>query len=195
MRPASNAPPEKIGSDDMERGKDITMKKYTAIIAAWLVILLTLSACGTAPAKNSQSEELSFSITTLTGDTLDESVFTDHKLIMVNYWATWCGPCVGEIPDLVKISKDYENDGFALIGVLTGDKDINGAKKFIADEKVTYPVVLPEAFFADHATGISAIPTTMFFDSEGKQVGDTIIGSKSYEEWTGLIEILMGLVK
>ncbi len=131
---------------------------------------------------------LSFSIDTLTGGTLDPSVFSEHKLVMVNYWATWCGPCVGEIPDLVKISKDYADKGFAIVGVLIGDDDIEGAKKFIADQGMEYPVVLPEAFFGDNATGISAIPTTMFFDSTGKQVGETIVGSMGYDDWASMID-------
>ena len=137
---------------------------------------------------------LSFSIDTLTGGTLDPSVFSEHKLVMVNYWATWCGPCVGEIPDLVKISNDYADKGFAIVGVLTGDDDIEGAKQFIADQGVEYPVVLPEAFFGDNATGISAIPTTMFFDSTGEQVGETIVGAMSYDDWAGLIDLLLGQV-
>lgn len=131
---------------------------------------------------------LSFSIDTLTGGTLDPSVFSEHKLVMVNYWATWCGPCVGEIPDLVKISSEYSDKGFAIVGVLIGDDDIEGAKKFIADQGMEYPVVMPEAFFGDQATGISAIPTTMFFDSTGKQVGDTIVGSMGYDDWVNTID-------
>lgn len=147
-----------------------------------------------ATAASETSDAFSFSIDTLTGGTLDQSVFTDHKLVMVNYWATWCGPCVGEIPDLVKISKDYADKGFAIVGVLTGDDDIEGAKQFIADQGMDYPVVLPEAFFGDNATGISAIPTTMFFDSNGEQVGETIVGAMGYSDWSGLIDLLLGQV-
>ncbi len=189
------------------------MKKTATILLILMAAALTLTACFPVPAAETeaaapevtaapeetaaetQSEGLTFSLTTLTGDTLDESVFSENKLIMVNYWATWCGPCVGEIPDLVEISEDYADEGFALIGVLTGDDDISGAKQFVSDKKVTYPIVLPEAFFAEHAEGIYAIPTTMFFNSEGKQIGDTVVGSKSYEEWAGLIDLLLGQVK
>ena len=143
---------------------------------------------------NTDSSALSFSLTTLTGETLDQTIFSNNKLIMVNYWATWCGPCVGEIPDLVKISKEYSDKGFALIGVLTGDDDIDGAKQFIADQKITYPIVVPEAFFLDKADGIYAIPTTMFFDSTGKQIGDPVVGAKSHDDWVGLIDLLLSQV-
>ncbi len=146
----------------------------------------------TTEAPEAAASGLSFSLTTLTGDTLDQSVFSDNKLIMVNYWATWCGPCVGEIPDLVKISEAYADKGFVLVGVLTGDDDIEGAKSFIESENVSYPVVMPEEFFADMAQDIYAIPTTMFFDSDGNQVGETVVGAKSYEDWAGLIDLLLG---
>ncbi|MEZ4509215.1 MAG: TlpA disulfide reductase family protein [Eubacteriales bacterium] len=113
------------------------MKKFAMILAALLAAVMTLSACALTPAQTATPEPtaevtaapeastgddaaLEFSVTTLTGDTLDQSVFSDNKLIMVNYWATWCGPCVGEIPDLIKISKDYADKGFVIIGVLTG---------------------------------------------------------------------------
>ncbi|MDD4312859.1 MAG: TlpA disulfide reductase family protein [Eubacteriales bacterium] len=188
------------------------MKKIALILASMLAAAFVLTACSVAPtqaeatpapaataeataeAADQDSTKLEFSLTTLTGDTLDQTVFTDNKLIMVNYWATWCGPCVGEIPDLIKISKEYADKGFAIVGVLSGDNDIEGAKQFIADQGMTYPVVTPEDFFLDHSDGIYAIPTTMFFDSTGKLIGSTVVGAKSYDDWKGLIDMLLGQV-
>ena len=191
------------------------MKKIIWMIAAFLTVMLLLSACAPIPAPaeatavpeataapeaksteaaETASDAVEFSLTTLTGGTLDQTVFSDHKLVMVNYWATWCGPCVGEIPDLVKLNKDYANKGFIIVGVLTGDDDIEGAKKFIEDQKVDYPVVTPEDFFFDQGAEISAIPTTMFFDTTGKKVGSTIVGANSYEDWARLIELLLDQV-
>ncbi len=188
------------------------MKKIALILTGLLAAAFLLTACTIAPAQTeattapeaaateaatepeateTTSDTLEFSLTTLTGGTLDQTVFSDNKLIMVNYWATWCGPCVGEIPDLVKISNDYADKGFVIVGVLTGDDDIDGAKQFIADQNVGYPVVMPEGFFLDQAEGIQAIPTTMFFDSTGKQIGDTVVGSRGYDDWAGLIDLLL----
>ncbi len=183
------------------------MKKIALMMTGVLATALLLAACAApsaqtepTPTPTEQASEateesadgaLEFSITTLTGETLDQTVFSDHKLIMVNYWATWCGPCVSEIPDLVQISNDYADKGFALVGVLSGDDDIEGAQQFIADQGMTYPVVLPEDIFLDYTNGMYAIPTTLFFDSTGKQVGNTVVGAKSYEDWTGLIDLLL----
>ena len=187
------------------------MKKFALILSGIIAMVFLFAACAPAPAQpeatpeataaeglvatdgasDSDSGALTFSLTTLTGDTLDQSVFSDHKLIMVNYWATWCGPCVGEIPDLVKISKDYADKGFVLIGVLTGDDDIEGAKQFIADKGVGYPMVQTEGPFMSYAESIYAIPTTVFYDSNGDMVGSAVVGSKSYDDWTSLIDLLL----
>lgn len=179
------------------------MKKIVLILASLTAAVFLMSACAPllagepkeTPAPTAASDAGSsfsdFSLTTLTGDTLDQTVFSDNKLIMVNYWATWCGPCVSEIPDLVKISKDYADKGFVIIGVLTGDDDIDGAKQFIADQKMAYPVVLPDGPFAAYSDSIYAIPTTLFFDSTGKQIGDAVVGAKSHDDWTGLIDLLL----
>lgn len=80
------------------------------------------------------------------------------------------------------------------MGVLTGDDDIKGAQTYMESENVTYPVVLPEAFFGDNATGISAIPTTMFFDSKGEQVGETIVGAMSYDDEGSTIDEMLAKV-
>ena len=137
---------------------------------------------------------MTFSLTTLTGETIDDSIIKNSKLTMVNYWATWCGPCVSEIPDIQKLSQDYADKGFSVIGVLLGDEDYDGARTFLSDNGITYPVVLPEGVFLDMASGIYAIPTTMFFDSTGTQVGETQVGSMTYEDWASLIDSLLGQV-
>lgn len=154
----------------------------------------TAAETAESEAGDSESGVLSFSLTTITGEAVDDSIVSGNKLTMVNFWATWCGPCVGEIPDLQQISEDYADKGFSIIGVLLGDDDVDGAVEFLGEQGVTYPVVLPEGPFDSLSTNIYAIPTTMFFDSDGEQVGETVVGAKSYEDWTGLIDLLLGQV-
>ena len=188
------------------------MKKVFLVLMSTLAVLL-LGACTLAPAQEAPAEATEapasteatqapdaaqadgsiepFSYTTLTGDTLDQSVFTDHKLTMVNYWATWCGPCVSEIPDLIKISKDYADKGFALVGVNVDNSDVDGVKQFIADQGMTYPVIFADGFFLVEMQGYQYIPTTLFYDTTGKQVGQAVVGSNSYEDWSKLIDALL----
>lgn len=171
------------------------MKKIALILTGMLVTAMLFTACAPviAPAQETAAPEataeeadgglLSFSFTTLTGDTLDESVFADHKLIMVNYWATWCGPCVSEIPDLLKISNDYADEGLAIIGVNVDSSDADGVKKFVEDQKINYPVIFVDGVFLNLIQGYEYIPTTLFFDSTGQQIGEAVVGSNSYDDW------------
>ncbi len=180
-------------------------KKIAWVLMSVFALALILGACTVATDAETTTEPeataaetetaegggLTFSLTTLTGETVDDSIISDNKLTMVNFWATWCGPCVNEIPDLQQISEDYADKDFAIIGVLFGDDDVDGAEEFIDEQGLTYPIILPEGPFSDLSTDIYAIPTTMFFDSNGEQVGDTVVGAKSYEDWTGLIDLLL----
>lgn len=140
------------------------------------------------------TEEITFSLTTLQGDAIDENYFYEHKLTMVNYWATWCGPCVGEIPDLSDIALSYEDKGFAILGVLIWDDDIDGAKAFLTQQSVSYPSVVAEGFFADQAQDYYGIPMTFFVDGSGHIVTEPIVGSMSGAEWRATIDDLLAKV-
>ena len=133
----------------------------------------------------------SFSITALDGRTIDETFFAGNRLTMVNYWATWCGPCVGEMPDLEKLAGAYASEGFAIVGVLYWDEDYDGARKFLEEEGITYPSIPCQEPFDWLGANIEGIPTTLFFDSSGNEVGDVYIGSRSYHEWASIVEGLL----
>lgn len=135
-----------------------------------------------------------FSLTALDGRTVDDTLFSQNKLTMVNFWATWCGPCVGEIPDLQRIADAYADSGFGIVGVLVSDPDTQGALDFLQTNGITYPVILPEGPFEALNGEFDAIPTTMFFDSEGNRIGETQTGSMDYDGWASLIESLLAEV-
>ena len=135
-----------------------------------------------------------FSLTALDGRTVDDTLFSQNKLTMVNFWATWCGPCVGEIPDLQRIAEDYADSGFGIVGVLVSDPDTQGALEFLQSNGITYPVILPEGPFAALTEEFDAIPTTMFFDSDGNRVGETQTGSMDYDSWASLVDSLLAEV-
>ena len=103
------------------------MKRLSALLAA---ALLLLSACGqaAAPAETSGAEETapagilsSFDTVDLDGNAVDQGVFSEHKLTMVNIWATYCGPCISEMPDLGILAEEYEDKGLQVMGESPGD--------------------------------------------------------------------------
>jgi len=92
------------------------------------------------------------------------------NVVLLNLWATWCGPCKGEIPDLIKMHDEYSGRGFKVVGVSLDDSGVDGVKDFVKQEKITYPIVLdPEGKLAN-TFQTSIIPTTVLIDKTGKIV-------------------------
>ena len=92
------------------------------------------------------------------------------KVVVLDFWATWCPPCRAEIPGLVALQKKYADQGLSVIGVSLDEKGPTVVKPFIERFAINYPVVMgSEKILADYG-GISAIPTTFVIDREGNVV-------------------------
>lgn len=140
----------------------------------------------TAAAESAEESTLTFSTTDMDGNTWDESVFAGHTLTMLNFWEPWCGPCVGEMPDLETLSKEYAEQGVQLLGIYSTEQDAADIRDYTG---VSYPLLRFVPAFAPFQTGY--VPTTVFVDENGQQVGETVVGAKSYEDWAALIEELL----
>ncbi|MCB1025991.1 MAG: TlpA family protein disulfide reductase [Acidobacteria bacterium] len=94
--------------------------------------------------------------------------FTDHrgKVLLVNYWATWCAPCRFEMPGLVSISKEFEGQDFAIVGV-TVDEDLAAVPPFIKKYAIDYPILLP-GNDPNLGSGGITLPTTFLYDKNGR---------------------------
>ena len=92
------------------------------------------------------------------------------KVVILDFWATWCGPCRAELPGFVELQKRYERQGLAVIGVSVDQIGPAEVKKFAQQLGVNYPVVLADADTAQAFGGIDAIPTTILIDREGRIV-------------------------
>jgi thiol-disulfide isomerase/thioredoxin len=99
----------------------------------------------------------------LTMTTLDGKTITNKdlagKVVIVNFWATWCAPCRAEIPDLVKLQDQYK-DHLIVIGVLSEDEPGPNVSRFAADYKINYPIVPETKELSAAFPGIYALPTT-----------------------------------
>lgn len=105
-----------------------------------------------------------FSVTTLDGRTISSSDLRG-KVTLVNFWATWCGPCRREIPDLVALQEKYR-DSLVIIGVSEDEGPVENVKKFAAEHKVNYPIVMTTAELQKAFPGVNALPTTFVLDRE-----------------------------
>lgn len=138
---------------------------------------------------------LKLSTTDLFGNNVTGELISNNRLTMVNFWATWCDPCVEEMPDLSKLAQEYAEQEFGIIGVLTDDdENMEGAKEFLTKSDIAYPVVLCEGILEELTKDINVIPITIFFDAAGNQVGDILIGGDSYDGWKTRIEEMLNAI-
>ncbi|MBQ2827998.1 MAG: TlpA family protein disulfide reductase [Clostridia bacterium] len=173
---------------------------------------LIFTSCGKSEAENEptsvggeitqNSGVLSdFTTTDIDGKTVNQSVFKGKKLTMVNIWATFCGPCINEMPDLGKISEDYADKGFQIIGIPVDVVDYYGnidesqvelAKDIIDETGAVYLHILPSASLNQaKLSQVTSVPETIFVDESGNQVGESYIGSRSMAQWKEIIDGLM----
>ncbi len=91
------------------------------------------------------------------------------KVILLNFWATWCGPCRAEIPDLIELQTKYK-DRLQIIGLTVDDEDAGLVKKVVEETGINYPVAMAPAEVRLKYGGIAALPTSFVLDSEGRVV-------------------------
>src|SRR5579863_2328323 len=103
------------------------------------------------------------------------------KAVLLNFWATWCGPCKIETPWLVEMQSQYGNQGLQVIGVAMDDSGKDEISKFAKDMGVNYPVLLGKEAVGDEYGGVPALPESFFIGRDGKIV-DRIIGLKGKAE-------------
>ncbi len=103
------------------------------------------------------------------------------KAVLLNFWATWCGPCKIETPWLVEMQNQYGNQGLQVVGVAMDDSGKDEISKFAKDMGVNYPVLLGKEAVGDEYGGVPALPESFFIGRDGKIV-DRIIGLKGKAE-------------
>ena len=189
------------------------MKKIIAALLAAL-LLLSLAACrGTeqapettqapttearteansgqteAPATEAAGDKLAFSTTDLEGNAVTMEDFSQAKLVVLNFWEPWCGPCVGEMPDLEKLYETYKDKGLVILGAFNDQEE--DAKALVKDRGITYPILHYTEVFYQFQTGY--VPTTVLLAGDGTLLSEEpIIGSMGYEDWEKVVLPYLG---
>lgn len=132
-----------------------------------------------APSEAPAEYAFSFTAQTLEGETVTEAVFSEHDLTMVNVWASWCPPCRGELSELGALyDKLPENVGFLSVTVDDAG-DLPAAAKLLEQHGCAFTCLDGQGspgLMAGFLGQVMAIPTTVFFDRAGNQVGQWIVG-------------------
>lgn len=95
---------------------------------------------------------------------------TDYrgKVVLVNFWATWCGPCEIEIPWFVEFEKKYKDQGFAVLGLSMDDDGWKSVRPYIASHKINYRVMIASEVVSQQFGDIEALPTSFVLDRQGR---------------------------
>lgn len=113
------------------------------------------------------------------------------KAVVVNFWATWCGPCKIETPWLVELQNQYGSQGLQVVGVAMDDSGKDEIEKFAKDMGVNYPVLIGKEAVGDAYGGVPALPESFFVGRDGKIV-DRIIGLKGRAEIEDSVKKALG---
>ncbi len=146
-------------------------------------VLAGCSSSATRAGKLSSSNRKAapdFSLTDANGSPVKLSDYKG-KVVLLNFWATWCGPCKIETPWLVDLQNQYGHDGLQVVGVEMGDDGKDEITKFVKDMGVNYPILIGKEAVGDAYGGVPALPETFFIGRDGKVV-DKIIGLKGKAE-------------
>ena len=114
------------------------------------------------------------------------------KVVLLNFWATWCGPCKIEMPWFVEFQRKYRDRGFTVVAVSLDEQGWLAVKPFLDDLQPNFPVVVGSDELAEEFGGIVALPTTFLIDRDGqiRSQHTGLVGAGQYEEG---IEKLLGM--
>lgn len=180
----------------------IRYEKIAAVMMAAALSISLLGGCAgkEAPdkAKGNTESVGKFKTKDIDGNICTEKIFEDAELTVVNVFATWCTPCVQELPDLQKLSEQMADKGVKVVGVVMDTVDENGdsseegiekAKMLQKQAEITYPLIIPDSGYMNgRLSDMQSYPETFFVDKNGNIVGKTYGGSAGLEEWTEVVE-------
>jgi thiol-disulfide isomerase/thioredoxin len=173
----------------------LTLVGGLAAVAMALLFRTTMGGAGPVPTVRFVKNPVAvpdFTVTDLNGRSFTMSSLRG-KAVLVNFWATWCGPCRAEIPGLVALQQKYRNE-LVILGVSTDEAPPDRVAAFAREHGMNYPIVMETEELRRAFPGVFALPTTFVVDPKGRTVQKHVglIDVSTYEDET---RALTGLVK
>jgi cytochrome c biogenesis protein CcmG/thiol:disulfide interchange protein DsbE len=188
------------------------MKRIGLILATLVVIAVAAfvesrvvrlpSAQAVRANKETTSSSVDFKVKDLDDREVSLSQFKG-RVVLVNFWATWCGPCNIEIPWLIDLQNKYRAQGFTVLGVAMDEEGRSAVAPFVqakrfkvsgAAQSMNYPIVLGNDATADKFGGLVGLPTSVLISQDGRVV-KRVDGLMSYDEIEEAIQSQLGAYK
>lgn len=162
-----------------------------------LAATITLASCSqptpekTSRVSSNRKPAPDFTLTDANGASVKLSDFRG-KVVLLNFWATWCGPCEVEIPWFVEFEQQYKSKGLEVVGVSMDEEGWAAIKPFVAQHKINYRVLLGTDSVSQLYGGVESLPTTFLVDRDGKFAFSPHIGLAGKNEYLNEIQTLLG---
>jgi len=160
----------------------IPKKIFLAFSCVALLFILHASA---QAAEEEGTEAPNFTLKNLDGEEVSLSQFRG-KYVLVNFWATWCGPCKVEMPSLEALYQRFKNKKFALLAISNDMFGSTVVKPFVKANNLNFSILLDQRLKASNAFGVTSLPSTFMIDPEGEIIG-ALFGA---EDWATPSNIL-----
>jgi peroxiredoxin len=176
------------------------MNKLVLPVASLAAALLLTASCGfesarseegTVEAANVAERKPAPDFTLKDGEGRDVKLSDFRgKVVLLNFWATWCGPCKIEMPWFVDFQRKYKDQGFSVVAVSLDEEGWDVVRPFAEDLKLNFPVLLGNDETAEQFGGIQALPTTLIIDQQGR-VYNSHMGLVSMSDYEDEIKKLL----
>ncbi|MBL7071838.1 MAG: TlpA family protein disulfide reductase [Candidatus Omnitrophica bacterium] len=155
------------------------------LLLAGIILIVGCSS----PVESADKKASDFSLENINNKT---ERLSDHqnKVIILNFFATWCPPCKSEIPDFIELMDEYGDDGFVIIGVSLDRGGVDEVKAFAEKYKINYPLLMDDGQVSNTYGPVQSIPTTFIIDKDGV-ITEKIIGARKKDYFEDRIKPLL----
>lgn len=168
----------------------------------WLLIFLLIAAAAlsiwyvtkgyqSGPQEGHKAPE--FSLKNSAGESQTLSQFSNH-VVLINFWATWCAPCVSEMASLDRLYQKYKDKGFVVVAVSVDEDGWKAIDEFLKKIPVTFPILLDSDYKVADLYGTYRVPESYLIDKEGKII-DKILGAQEWDSPDMLSKVEKALQK
>jgi thiol-disulfide isomerase/thioredoxin len=141
------------------------LKKFAQVLS--FILLILFIACGKKTEKNPPAPPFDFSLSDLSGKMHSLKEFRG-KVVLLNFWATWCPACKEDIATLEILNREYKNSGLEIIGISLDKKGLGEVDSFVQQMKIPYTILMGDESVVKSYGAFKGVPTSFLLDKEGR---------------------------